>query len=132
MDSALIGTLGVIILVVVIAAGAYALARRSARPRPKAAPRPAIPTEQKARPAQPQAAPRPDHAPTPRRPTAPPASPAGAADPEEQLHKALLRKVRGNRETAERLIQFEARKAPGASRSTLMRNAIERWEQDNR
>jgi len=51
---------------------------------------------------------------------------------EEDLYRDLLAKARNDRETAERLIVFEQQKAPGASRRTLIQNAIERWQRDNR
>jgi len=51
---------------------------------------------------------------------------------EGKLYGSLLSKVLGNRETAERLIEYERRRVPGASREELIRRAIERWELDNR
>jgi hypothetical protein len=51
---------------------------------------------------------------------------------EEDLRQDLLAKVGYDQETAERLIAFERGKTPGASRSMLIQNAIERWMRDNR
>ena len=44
----------------------------------------------------------------------------------------LLRKVGGDRSAAERLIEYERQKKPGATRLTCLRNAVGRWEQENR
>lgn len=44
----------------------------------------------------------------------------------------LLRKVGGDRSAAERLIEYERQKKPNATRLTCLRNAISRWEQENR
>jgi hypothetical protein len=56
--------------------------------------------------------------------------PAPATDGE--LYQNLLAKVMGDRETAERLIEYERGSAPRyASRDELVRRAIERWERDN-
>lgn len=51
---------------------------------------------------------------------------------EAVLYQDLLRKVNYNREIVERLVDFERRFAPEASRSTLLQSAIQRWERDNR
>jgi len=48
------------------------------------------------------------------------------------LFNDLLGRVGGDREVVERLIAYERQQAPYASRSTLLRNAIQRWERDNR
>ena len=47
------------------------------------------------------------------------------------LHNDLLRKVGGNRETVERLIEFERQRLPEGNRARWLQNAIERWQQDN-
>jgi hypothetical protein len=47
------------------------------------------------------------------------------------LHNDLLKKVGGDRETVERLIEFERQRLPNANRVTWLQNAIQRWEQDN-
>jgi uncharacterized Zn finger protein (UPF0148 family) len=44
----------------------------------------------------------------------------------------LLRKVGGDRSAAERLIEYERRQKPGATRLTCLQNAISRWDQENR
>lgn len=51
---------------------------------------------------------------------------------ETDPYQELLSKVRGDALTAERLIEYERRRAPSASREELIRRAIERWERDNR
>lgn len=48
------------------------------------------------------------------------------------LFDDLLRKVGGDRSVAERLIEYEQKQSPGASRLTCIQNAIQRWEQENR
>jgi hypothetical protein len=63
-------------------------------------------------------------------PTAPPAYPTAHAN--EAPYGDLLRKVGGNRETAERLIAYERKRAPHASRDELVKRAIVSWELDNR
>ena len=81
----------------------------------------------------------------PRRPDPPPSAP-GSPPPDESpgpdtpppderdrfSYENLLRKVGGDILTAERLIEYERRRAPNASREELIRRAIERWEDDNR
>lgn len=52
--------------------------------------------------------------------------------PTSPLYRNLLVKVNGNRGTAERLIEYERGRAPYADDEELIRNAIERWERDNR
>jgi uncharacterized Zn finger protein (UPF0148 family) len=44
----------------------------------------------------------------------------------------LLRKVGGDRSAAERLVEYERQKKPGATRLACLRNAISRWERENR
>jgi hypothetical protein len=51
---------------------------------------------------------------------------------ERQLYRDLLRKTRGDRELAERLIGYERKRRPGADRLQLLQDAIYRWERDNR
>jgi len=58
--------------------------------------------------------------------------PMRRAAPEEQVYRAVLRKVHGDRETVERLVEYERQRAPSASRPTLLQNALDRWERDNR
>jgi hypothetical protein len=51
---------------------------------------------------------------------------------EASLFDNLLRKVGGDRSVVERLIEYERRKRPGATRLTCLQNAVNRWEQENR
>lgn len=51
---------------------------------------------------------------------------------EAELYARLLRKSFGDAEQAERLIELERRKRPGASRVSLLQNALDRWESHNR
>jgi hypothetical protein len=51
---------------------------------------------------------------------------------EASLFDELLRKVGGDRSVVERLIEYEKRQKPGATRLTYLQNAIQRWEQENR
>jgi hypothetical protein len=48
------------------------------------------------------------------------------------LFDDLLRKVGGDRSTVERLIEYERKQKPNATRLTFLQNAISRWEQENR
>lgn len=48
------------------------------------------------------------------------------------LFNDLMRKVGGERQAAERLVEFERQRLPGANRTVWLQNAISRWEQDNR
>ena len=50
---------------------------------------------------------------------------------EASLFEDLLRKVGGDRSVVQRLIEYEKRQKPGATRLTCIRNAIQRWEQEN-
>jgi hypothetical protein len=50
---------------------------------------------------------------------------------EDLLYQDLLRKVRFNGSAADRLIEYERKQDPTASRLKLIQNAIERWEHDN-
>ena len=47
---------------------------------------------------------------------------------EDLLYQDLLRKVRFNRSAANRLIEYEKKQDPQASRLKLIQNAIERWD----
>ncbi len=69
---------------------------------------------------------RPKTAPTTGVPSTPPVSPE-----EEDLYCDLLSKVRGDVETAERLIAYEQQRAPHADRIECLRRAIQRWNRDN-
>ncbi|HEU0292817.1 MAG TPA: hypothetical protein VFR47_08770 [Anaerolineales bacterium] len=51
---------------------------------------------------------------------------------EASLFDELLRKVGGDRSVVERLIEYEKRQKPGATRLTCLQNAVQRWEQENR
>ena len=48
------------------------------------------------------------------------------------LFDDLLRKAGGDRSVVERLIDYERRHKPRATRLTCLQNAIQRWEQENR
>lgn len=50
---------------------------------------------------------------------------------EDLLYQDLLRKVRFNGSTADRLIEYERKQNPQASRLELIQNAIDRWDRDN-
>jgi hypothetical protein len=56
---------------------------------------------------------------------------AGALQ-EATLFNDLLRKVGGDRSVAERLIDYERKQNPNATRLTCLQNAISRWEYENR
>jgi len=51
---------------------------------------------------------------------------------EAVLFDDLRRKVGGDRSVVERLIEYERRLRPEATRLTCLENAIQRWEQENR
>ena len=51
---------------------------------------------------------------------------------EKALFDDLLRKVGGDRSAVERLLEFERKQRPTATRLTCLQNAISRWEQENR
>ena len=51
---------------------------------------------------------------------------------EAALFDDLLRKVGGDRSVVKRLIDFERKKKPEATRLTCLQNAISRWENENR
>lgn len=48
------------------------------------------------------------------------------------LYDDLLRKVGGDHAAAERLIDFERRQSPHATRKEWLQSALQRWERDNR
>jgi hypothetical protein len=48
------------------------------------------------------------------------------------LFNDLLHKVGGDRSVVERLIEYERRQKPNATRLTCLQNAISRWEHENR
>ena len=51
---------------------------------------------------------------------------------EASLFDDLLRKVGGDRSAVERLIEYERRLRPEATRLACLQHAISRWEQENR
>ena len=51
---------------------------------------------------------------------------------EDLLYQDLLRRTRFNGGAADRLIEYERKQNPQATRLKLIQNAIERWERDNR
>lgn len=51
---------------------------------------------------------------------------------EASLFDDLLRKVGGDRPAVERLIEYERKQKPNATRLICLQNAIQRWEQENR
>ena len=51
---------------------------------------------------------------------------------EASLFDDLLRKVGGDRSVVERLIEYELKQKPNATRLTGLQDAIKRWEQENR
>lgn len=51
---------------------------------------------------------------------------------EAALFDDLLRKVGGDRSVVERLIEYERRESPNATRLTCLQHAVSRWEQENR
>ena len=56
----------------------------------------------------------------------------GTAINQAELFNDLLLKVGGDRQTVERLIEFERQQLPDGNRIRWLENAIRRWEQDNR
>jgi len=56
----------------------------------------------------------------------------GASLIQAELFDNLLVKVGGDRETVERLIDFERQQTPQGNRTVWLKNAIQRWERDNR
>jgi len=53
-------------------------------------------------------------------------------DSDARLYRELLIQTRGDREVAERLIDFERRRAPELNRAQLCRNALDRLKYDRR
>jgi hypothetical protein len=51
---------------------------------------------------------------------------------EENLYQSLFIKTGYDHSIARRLIEYERQRTPQAARSELIRNAIQRWERDNR
>lgn len=51
---------------------------------------------------------------------------------QKDLFDDLLRKVGGDQSVVERLIEFERKQKPNATRLICLQNAIQRWEQENR
>ena len=51
---------------------------------------------------------------------------------EKALFDDLLRKTGGDRAVVERLIEFERKQKPDATRRVCLQNAIQRWERENR
>ena len=51
---------------------------------------------------------------------------------EASLFDDLLRKVGGDRSVVERLIEYERKLKPNATRLTCLQSAIQRWEKENR
>jgi hypothetical protein len=56
----------------------------------------------------------------------------GAAINQAALFDDLLVKVGGDRERVERLIEYERKHYPQGNRLIWLKNAIQRWERDNR
>lgn len=56
----------------------------------------------------------------------------GDALDQASLYNDLLLKVGGDRDTVERLIDYESQRLPNATRKAWLENAIQRWEADNR
>ncbi len=54
-----------------------------------------------------------------------------AALRQAELFDDLIRKA-GDREAAERLVEFERRRSPQGNRIRWIQNAIQRWDRDNR
>lgn len=69
-----------------------------------------------------------DNTPGPNGPKPPPAT---SDDKRNDLYQDLLSKVLWDRARADRLIEFERKKAPTADRNELIKRAIERWIRDN-
>jgi hypothetical protein len=62
----------------------------------------------------------------------PPAVPSVLPAPREDPYVVLVRMVLGDRAKADRLIAFEAERAPEASRSQCIDSAVERLRRDRR
>lgn len=50
----------------------------------------------------------------------------------KELYLDLLRKCGGDKDTVERLVEGERKRNPNASKDSLIRKAVERWEQNRR
>ena len=55
----------------------------------------------------------------------------GDALDQASLYNDLLLKVGGDRDTVERLVDYERQRLPNATRMVWLENAIQRWEADN-
>lgn len=51
---------------------------------------------------------------------------------EKQLYQQLLKRSRGDRKLAERLIEYERQRNSSSNRLQLLQNAIYRWDRDRR
>jgi low affinity Fe/Cu permease len=49
---------------------------------------------------------------------------------ERKLHQQLVNRTRGDREQAQRLVDYEKQRAPESNRLQLLQNAIYRWDRD--
>jgi hypothetical protein len=49
---------------------------------------------------------------------------------ERKLYQQLVNRTRGDREQAQRLVDYEKRRAPDSNRLQLLQNAIYRWDRD--
>ena len=58
--------------------------------------------------------------------------PRGGRGGERALYRELLQRARGDEDLAERLIEYERQRNPGAGRRKLLQDAIDRWEVDHR
>ena len=47
-------------------------------------------------------------------------------------YRVLLKRTRGNRQQADRLVAYERTRSPGTSAEELARRALYRWDRDNR
>ncbi len=54
----------------------------------------------------------------------------GAAMDQAELFDSLLRKTGGDRQAADRLVEFEREQLPQGNRTVWIQNAIRRWEKD--
>jgi hypothetical protein len=122
MSPLLIGGI-VLVLILVVAYVAYHQGKRRS---PHAAPKP-LPPRRNAPPLR-QASTR--QAPVSNSATV--AVPIPRDDRADQLYQSLLKKSFGDTSRVERLIQYEATRAPAAGRAEWIRSAVERWERDNR
>jgi hypothetical protein len=51
---------------------------------------------------------------------------------QKQLYQQLLKRARGDRQLADRLIAYERERNPDANRLQILQNAIYRWDRDRR